>query len=113
VAIDIQQVREAAKADRIRWRYHSLLRAAERGITRELALHVINTGEILEEHPYTKPFPKCLMMATVEQDRPLYVALAYDKVEQYIYIITIHWLDPKKWEDPWTRRPKQPVGKKL
>jgi len=112
VAINIQQVRAAAKAGRIRWRYHSLLRASERGITRELALRVIEKGEILEEHSSAKPFPKCLIMATVEPNRPLYVALGYDKAEQYIYIITVHWLDPAKWEDPWTRRPKRSVGRK-
>jgi hypothetical protein len=111
VAINIQKVREAAKANRIRWRYHSLLRASERGITRELALRVIDKGEILEEHPYAKPFPKCLMMATLESDRPLYVALGYDK-EDYIYTITVHWLDPEKWEDPWTRRPKRSSGRR-
>jgi hypothetical protein len=29
------------------------------------------------------------------------VALAYDEAEDYLYIITVHWLDPEKWEDPW------------
>jgi hypothetical protein len=90
---------------RIKWRYHSLLRAAERGILREQALKVILEGEVLEEHPYANPFPKCLLMAMVAPKRPLYVALAYDRKEEYVYIITIHWLDPSKWDDPWTRRP--------
>jgi hypothetical protein len=33
------------------------------------------------------------------------VALAYDEDEDYIYVVTVHWLDPEKWEDPWTRGP--------
>ena len=51
------------------------------------------------------PFPKCLLMAEVQPGKPLYVALAYDEAEDCLYIITVHWLDPEKWEDPWTRKP--------
>jgi hypothetical protein len=35
------------------------------------------------------------------------VALAYNETDDYLYVITVHWLDPEKWEDPWTRRPKK------
>ncbi len=44
------------------------------------------------------------MMAMLEPERPLYVALAYDETTEYIHVITVHWLDPSKWEDPWTRK---------
>jgi hypothetical protein len=77
-----------------------------------MALRVIYEGELLEKHPYAKPFPKCLMMMSIEPERPLYVALAYDKQEDYLYIITVHWLDPSKWEDPWTRRPRRPPARR-
>jgi hypothetical protein len=63
-------------------------------------------GQILEQYPMAKPFPKCLMMAMIEPSRPLYVALAYDENTDYIHVITVHWLDPSKWEDPWTRKEK-------
>jgi hypothetical protein len=65
-------------------------------------------GQILEQYPTANPFPKCLMMAMLEPNRPLYVALAYDEETDYIHIITVHWLDPSKWEDPWTRKSKNP-----
>ena len=48
------------------------------------------------------------MMAMVEPGKPLYVSLAYDPENDLLYIITVHWLDPRKWEDPWTRRPPRP-----
>ena len=25
-----------------------------------------------------------------------------------LYVITVHWLDPRKWEDPWRRRRRRP-----
>jgi len=108
VRLDLSKIRAAAKADRTEWRRHALLRASERGITFEQALKVILEGEIIEEYLQAKPCPACLMMAEVEQGKPLYVSVAYDQEIDLLYIITVHWLDPRKWKDPWTRRPPRP-----
>ena len=48
------------------------------------------------------------MMAMVEMGKPLYVSLAYDPENDLLHFITVHWLDPRKWEDPWTRKPSRP-----
>jgi hypothetical protein len=106
MAIALSAIQAAARAGRITWRYHALLRANERGITREQALQVLQAGEILEQRVRAKPYPKCLMMGRVEDNRPLYVSLGYDQHDDHLYIITIHWLDPEKWDDPWTRKAK-------
>ena len=66
---------------------------------------MIETGEIVEERPTARPYPKVLLMAQVDEGRPLYVSVAYDAADDRLYVITVHWLDPRKWEDPWTRRP--------
>ena len=108
MSLDLSKIRAAAKSDRTEWRRHALLRANERGITLEQALQVILEGEIVEEYAQAKPYPACLMMALVEPGRPLYVSLAYDQENDLLYIITVHWLDPRKWEDPWTRKPSRP-----
>ena len=102
-----RQIQAAAQAGRIKWRYHALKRAQHRGITRAQALRVLRHGEIIEQDPRAKPHPKCLMMALVGPRRALYVALAYDQARDYLHVITVHWLDPEKWEDPWTRKPKK------
>jgi hypothetical protein len=44
------------------------------------------------------------MMGRVEGERPLYLALGYDHSADYLHVITVHWLDPDKWDDPWTRK---------
>jgi hypothetical protein len=41
--------------------------------------------------------------------RPLYVSVGYDRTCDDLHVITVHWLDPRKWEDPWTRKPKPPT----
>ncbi len=105
MGLTLETVRAAAAADRIKWRYHALQRARQRGISRPQAIHVIRHGDIVEERPDAEPFPQCLLMAEVQPAKPLYVALAYDEAEDYLYIVTVHWLDPEKWADPWTRKP--------
>ncbi len=106
--LDLSKIRAAARANRTEWRYHALLRAYQRGITIDQALKVIEEGVIVEEYPHAKPYPMCLMMTMVESEKPLYVALAYDPEGDFLHVITVHWLDPRKWEDPWTRRPSRP-----
>ena len=106
--LDLSKIRAAANGDRTEWRRHALLRATERGIILEQALQVVLEGEIIEEYPHAKPYPACLMMAIVEPGKPLYASLAYDQENDLLHIITVHWLDPRKWEDPWTRKPSRP-----
>lgn len=103
-SLDRSDIQRAARASRITWRYHALRRARERGITREQAIRVLTEGDIIETYPDALPYPMGLMMTMVMENRPLYVALGYDEADDRIYIVTVHWLDPDKWEDPWTRR---------
>jgi hypothetical protein len=105
VSLTLETIQAAAAAGRIKWRYHALERARQRGISRHQAKDVIRNGGIIEEYRDAEPFPKCLLMAKVQPGKPPYVALAYGEAEDYLYIITVHWLDPEKWEDPWTRKP--------
>ncbi len=83
-----------------------MLRARQRGITREQALRVLHSGDIVEQHPRARPFPKCLLVGMVAPELPLYVSVGHDSRRDYLHIITVHWLDPRKWEDPWTRKTK-------
>ena len=101
MALDISVIRAAARAGRMTWRYHALIRAQERGITRAQAIRVVTEGAIIEQRPRAKPFPKCLLMRMQEDNAPLYVSVGYDAADNRLYVITVHWLDPRKWEDPW------------
>ena len=104
MGLDVKKLRQAARYGRVIWRYHALVRARQRGISRAEALRVLREGDVLEVRPPATPFPKCLMMQLTKSGRPLYVSAAYDELSQFAYVITVHWLDPRKWEDPWTRR---------
>lgn len=63
--------------------------------------YVVTEGDLVEEHAENRPDPKVLIMAHVRGE-PLYVSCAFDG--RYAYIVTVHWYDPARWLDPWTRR---------
>ena len=90
MVLDITVIRTAARAERITWRYHALLRVQERGITRAQAIRVLTEGEIIEQRPRAKPFPKCLLMRMQEDNQPLYVSVGYDASHDRLYVITVH-----------------------
>ena len=83
-------------------RRHARQRKAQRKIYQWEIKKVLLEGQIIEQHPKAKPFPKCLILGFVRKDEPLYVSCGFDG--GYLYIITVYWYDPRKWIDPWTRR---------
>ena len=83
-------------------RYHALQCARQRGITRQQVKDVIRTGEISEEHPDDEPFPKCLLMAELEPQRPLYVSLV---LRMYPCLTNVSTSSPS-WLDPENGRPR-------
>ena len=100
-SIDLAGLREAVASGRYLTTQHAKQRMGLRRITDDDIQRVIATGDVIEEHPESRPFPKCLIMAQVGGE-PLYVACAYGN--GYAYIITVHRYDADAWLDPWTRR---------
>jgi len=72
-----------------------------RKITHADVKHVVATGDVVEQYPDNRPDPKALFMAEVGGE-PLYVSCAFDG--NCAYIITVHWYDPTRCVDAWTRR---------
>lgn len=100
--LEIEKIRQAVLKGQYLIKMHAKQRMGQRKIADNEVIKVILEGEIIEEYPKAKPFPKCLIMAMVREKQPLYVSCAFDG--ETVYIITVHWYDPKKWIDPWTRR---------
>jgi len=76
---------------------------AQRNIAYDDVCKVILKGIVIEKYPEAYPYPSCLFMDFVEGE-PLYVVCSWDG--EKAYLITVHWLDPRKWVTPWTRRRK-------
>jgi len=72
-----------------------------RKVSHEDIKKVIAGGDVIEEYADNLPDPKILLMTHIREE-PLYVSCAFDG--RYAYIVTVHWYDPTRWIDPWTRR---------
>lgn len=101
---DINAIRKAVRCGHYSITQHARQKKAQRKVTWNEVLEVINEGEVVERLPGAKPFPKCLIMRTVRQNQPLYVSIAHDEQGDRAHIITVHWMDPLRWGDPKTRR---------
>jgi len=66
------------------------------------------TGQIIEQRPESKTLPQVFTHGDAGRQSPLYISVGYDQFpNDRLYVITVHWLDPRKWEDPWQRSEKK------
>jgi hypothetical protein len=101
VSIDIAGLRQAVQKNRYILTRHAQQRMGLRQVSHDDIRQVMAIGDVIEEYPEAKPFPKVLFMKH-RQGEPLYVSCAFDGT--LVYVITVHRYDPARWHDPWTRR---------
>lgn len=99
--LDIPALRKAVSRNRYFITTHAKQRMGQRKVTDQDVQLVIAMGDVIEQYPEARPFPKALFMARIKGE-PLYVSCAFDG--KYAHIVTVHWYDPGVWVDPWTRR---------
>jgi hypothetical protein len=100
--LEIEKIRQAVQANKIEISGHAKKRMGRRKIKFKEVVEIILRGEIIEQSARAKPYPKCLILGFVREKDPLYVSCAFNG--ETVYIITVHWYDPEKWVDPWTRK---------
>lgn len=59
--MDREGLKRAIESDSIEWQRHALERMMERGIYREIVKKVLLSGEIIEDYPNDKPYPRSLL----------------------------------------------------
>ena len=74
-----------------------------RGISVSDVLHVLASGEPIEQYPDDTPFPSTLMLARVG-DRPLHVVAARDDTNDLTYVVTVYEPDSNEWDVEFRRR---------
>ena len=86
------------------FRRHAWERMESRGISVSDVLHVLDSGEQIEQyHDDTPPFPSALMLALI-RERPLHVVVARDAANDTTYVVTAYEPDPNEWDDEFRRR---------
>lgn len=101
----VEQIRQKFSEEKYRITGHCQRRCDSRGISLNEIKEAIAKGKLIETYPEDSPYPSCLILGYVRNDKPLYVLCALGEI---VHIITVHWLDPVKWLDPKTRRERTP-----
>ena len=104
-----EELKFSVDKGKIEWSAHALRRMLERGISREAVKHIICAGEMIENYPDEIPFP-CGLFFGKWKNQFLHVVIAYDTVNQVIFLITAYWPDERHFESDFKTRRKNEVN---
>jgi hypothetical protein len=105
--INIDDIIESIKANRLRITDHADEEAQDDELSFEEIFTSVLRGEIIEQYPNDKPYPSCLVLGRNLKNEPIHSVWAYNKETKASVLITVYRPDPKKWMEDWkTRRGK-------
>lgn len=98
-----ERIFNVVDSGRVLFRRHAWERMESRGISVSDVLHVLASGEEIEQYPDDTPFPSALMLARLGE-RALHVVAARDTANDVTYVVTAYEPDPNEWDAELTRR---------
>ena len=105
--MDQNELIEILKAGFIEWRKHVFQRLAEPDITQDEVIHILTSGEQIEDYSDDKPYPCALFLGWIE-DKPLHVLVILDEMNRLAYIITAYEPSLEYFEFDFKTRRKKP-----
>ena len=99
--MNIEKIQNAFREGTFRYTKHGAEQRINRGISSEEIEQAILAGEIIEDYPFDKYEPSCLILGKTEGERVLHIQIALYPI---ISIITVYEPTPKKWIDDIIRR---------
>lgn len=82
---------------------HAGKRMYERAIGYADVLHILSTGEIIEQYPDDLPYPSRLILGFWES-RALHIIVADDDDNRATIIVTVYEPDAARWQSDFRRR---------
>ena len=104
--LDLEKLRKAVRNGTIEWRKHTLQRMAERGISQEVILSVLLSGERIRDYADDKPFASALFLG-YDGNRPVHIVAAVDETVPRAFIITVYEPTLDVFESDFRTRRKQ------
>lgn len=99
--MDIRPIQDKIKKGEYRFSDHAVKKMIQRLISRLEVEEAITAGEIIEEYPYDKYSPSCLIFGKAKAGKNLHVQVS---LPPRIVIITTYEPDPLEWIDYKIRR---------
>ena len=99
-------INEYLNKGNINFKKHALVRIVERKISIQEVEEALLNCNLIESYSEDKPLPSYLVIGFTKNERPLHILVALDKIEGYIWIITVYEPDQTIWSDQMTKRKK-------
>ena len=97
--MNIEDIRQAIEADRLRITDHADEEMAGDNLTLDAVLHATATGEIVEDYPTDHPLPSCLILGFTRRGDPVHAVWAYNEETGRAVLVTVYQPDPDRWID--------------
>jgi hypothetical protein len=99
----IEEVKHKFANDEFEFSKHAADQSILRGIAVKEIREAVGAGEIIEDYPFDKYGPSCLIFGFTAKNRPLHIQCSYPS-RTIIKIVTCYEPDPNKWIDFKIRR---------
>ena len=93
---DIEEIRRKIRNGQFEFSKHAVDQSIIRKIEPNEITELFEGPELLEDYPYDKYGPSCLILGFTFSGRPLHIQCSYPE-RPLIKIITIYQPDPVKW----------------
>jgi hypothetical protein len=104
--MNIDNLRQAIAANRLRITDHADEEMAADGLTLDAVLQVTTSGEIIEDYPSDHPLPSCLVLGFTQAGDPIHSVWAYNETTGRAVLVTVYRPDPDRWSN-WRVRKDQ------
>lgn len=104
--MDITDIVEAIRANRIRITDHADEEAEADDLTFDEIHYSVLHGEIIEDYPTDRPYPSCLIYGETFSGDAIHTVWAYNEDSRWAVLITIYRPDPNLWIN-WRERRKE------
>lgn len=103
--MDIDLIRQAILANRLRVTDHADEELAADRLTLDDVLNSIVNGEVIEDYPTDRPLPSCLIYGQSGDGTAIHSVLGYNSETGRGVLITVYRPDPERWVDWRLRKP--------
>jgi hypothetical protein len=102
--VDINDIIEAIRADRVRITDHADEEAQADKLSFDEIFYSVFQGEIIENYPADKPYPSGLIYGQTFSGYPVHTVWAYNEQNRWAVLITVYRPDPTQWINGRKRR---------
>lgn len=101
--MNLFEIIEAIKENRIRISDHADAEAQVDNLTFNDIIETVIEGEIIEEYHTDKPYPSCLIFGKTSKGDPVHSVWGCNEKNNWVVLITVYRPDQERWIN-WRKR---------